>query len=217
MDNSGYVASAYELIKSQSFPGELISASRVGLMLRAAHGGSRWEKHGFKALKDLLHQMEEQGLLQIGETSHGALAIKLEDSKSPVLDPATASRDSRSMSNQLLRSEIWRAFVMEEPKGKRFLNKESAEILAGLQGSPSPVEDWIELIPISAETQRNWAKEFLAELNLTSNSKIIDSLAPYDWYRTFPATLGEHFPPLVSDWNRHRSNLVAQQGSPMVR
>lgn len=211
MDRSRYVISAYELIKSQSFSGELIPASRVGLMLRAAHGGPRWENHGFKALKDLLRQMEEQRLLQISETNGGALAIKLEDGEASAFDATTASRGSHSMSNQMLRSEIWRAFVMEEPQGRRFLNRESSEILAGLQEHPSPTDNWIELVPISAEIQRKWAKEFLTEIGLADDSTIIDSLGPRDWYRTFPAALGEHSPPLVSDWNRRRSNLVSQQ------
>ncbi len=211
MDRLGYVVSAYELIKSQSLPGELIPASRVGLMLRAAHGGPRWEEHGFKALKDLLHLMEEQGLLRIDETSRGALAIRLEDKEPPVSDPTIASGDNLSMSNQLLRSEVWRAFVMEAPPGRRFLNKKSAEVLAGLQEPPSPTEDWIELAPVPAETQRRWAKEFLSELGLTSNSKILDSLVAHDWYRTFRVALGEHSPALVADWNRRRSSLVTQQ------
>ena len=211
MDGSKFVFSAFELIKSQSSPGELIPASRVGLILRGAHGGPRWEEHGFNALKDLLLQMKEQGLLQIDETSRGALAIRLEDSKSPTLDHATTMRHDHSMSSQMLRSEVWRAFVMEEPQGRRFLNKESAEIAVGLQEPPKPTEHWIEMVPISAETQRDWAKEFLAELDLASNPKIIDSLVPHDWYRTFPVTLGDHSPPLVSNWNRRRSSLVAWQ------
>ncbi|MCY3820211.1 MAG: hypothetical protein OXH52_12745 [Gammaproteobacteria bacterium] len=159
----------------------------------------------------MLHLMEDQGLLRIDETSRGAFAIKLEDKEPPVRGPTTASGDSRSMSNQLLRSEVWRAFVMEEPPGRRFLNKESAEVLAGLQEPPSPSEDWIELAPVPAETQRDWAKEFLGELGLMSNSKILDSLVADDWYRTFRLALGEHSPALVAEWNRRRSSLVTQQ------
>ena len=211
MDKSAYVTSAYEIIKSQSSTDELISASRVGLLLRGAHGGPRWEEHGFKALKYLLREMEVRGLLRFGETSHGALAIQLDDSKNPALDPAIVSSSNLGMSNQLLRSEIWRAFVMEEPKGKRFLKMESGQVLTGLQESPSPIDDWIELIPISGEIQRSWAKQYLSEQKLVSNLAILDSLEPFDWYRTFPAALGEHSPSLVSDWNRRRSNLVAQQ------
>ncbi len=213
MDTSEYLKSAYELIKSQSSADELIPASRVGLLLRGAQGGPRWEEHGFKALKYLLREMEARGLLHLGETGGGALALRLVDSRHPAPGANDASNSSHGTFNQLLRSEIWRAFVVEEPRGKRFINKESREVLMGLMEPPPPIEDWIELIPIPAQTQRIWAKDFLAGKNLSSDSALLESLESVDWYRRFPTVLETHSPSLASDWNRHRSNLVARQVS----
>ena len=211
MDTSEYLISAYELIKSQSSADELIPASRVGLLLRGAHGGPRWEEHGFRALKDLLREMEARGLMRLSETSGGALALQLTDRADPALAANDPSNSSLGTSDQVLRSEIWRAFVVEEPSGKRFINKESREVLTGLAQPPRPVEDWIELTPIPAETQRAWAKEFLASKSLSSDSALIESLESIDWYRSFPTVLATHSPFLASDWNRHRSSLVARQ------
>ena len=155
--------------------------------------------------------MEVRELLRIVETSHGALAVKLNDNGDLAPDPAIVRSGSSGVPSQMLRSEIWRAFVMEEPKGKRFVKMESGQVIMGLPEGASPTDDLIELTPILGETQRGWARQYLSEQDLTSNSAILDSLEPSDWYRTFPAALGELSPSLVSDWNRRRSNLVAQQ------
>lgn len=208
MDKSAHIDFVYDVIHSQSPTGEPITAAKLGLELRRALGGPGWMVHGFNTLKDLLQEMERLELLQIVETDRGALAVQIENKKRPPSGDSPSVGTGRSTSRVRLRQDIWAAFVIAEPGGKRFLNKATGETRMGLREPPVPADDWLRVIPISSDAQRAWAHEFLRERDLSSNLPIVNSLTPDDWHRTFPEALREHSPVLASEWNRRRSSLV---------
>ena len=211
MDKSAYIDFVYGVIQSQSPSREQVTAAKLGLELRRALDGPSWMVHGFSTLKDLLREMEHSGLLQIVKTDSGALAVQIEDRKRLQSGDSSSVGTDRPIFKARLRQEIWSAFVIDEPEGKRFLNIATGEVRMGLRESPVPVDDWLQVIPISGDAQRAWAEVFLREHDLSSNLPIVNSLTPNDWYRSFPQALREHSPMLASEWNRRRSRLVVDE------
>lgn len=211
MDKSAYIDFVCDIIQSQSPSGEPVTAAKIGLELRRAQDGPSWMVHGFNTLKSLLQEMEHLGLLRIVETDRGALAVQIENKKRPPSGDSPSVGTGRPTSRVRLRQDIWAAFVIAEPGGKRFLNKATGETRMGLREPPVPADDWLQVIPISSDAQRAWAREFLRDRNLSSNLPIVDSLTPDDWHRSFPEALRKHSPVLASEWNRRRSRLVVDE------
>jgi hypothetical protein len=172
--------------------------------------GTSWEEYGFRSLKALLQTMEQKGVLRIGETEHGALAVQVEDKLQLQLEPAPSAAKNHSMSFRPLRKQFWLTFAFEEPKGKRYLNKKTVEARLGLSEAPSPPSDWLLVEPISRDVQQTWAREFLRERDLSTNASLTDALNQDDWYRSFSSALREESTELLSAWNRQRSNHVAE-------
>ncbi len=208
MDKSAYLDSARQVIESEASPGRLVTAAKVGLLLRRSLGGPRWQEFGFTSLKDLLLYMQQEGWVRIGETDNGALAVQVEAGAQLPLDQPGASNKNNFAPSRRLRGEYWLAFAVEEPRGKRFLNRQSGEVRMGLKAAPSPTDDWLEIEPIGE--QRAWAEEFLREHDLLSNADLTTALATPEWYRAFPEALRNVSPELVTSWNRQRSAQVAQ-------
>ena len=211
MDRTAYIDYVYQVIESQQPSNQLITAAKLGLDLRRTAGGARWVDYGFSTLKELLQEMERLGLLRIGETDRGALAVQVENKEQLPLGHSPTTDKNPPKSNLRLRQEIWSAFVIEEPRGKRFLNRSTREVRIGLREAPEPVDDWLRVVPISSDVQRAWAQEFLRDRDLISNLPIVNSLTPNEWYRSFPEALRDHAPKLGFEWNRHRSSLVAAE------
>lgn len=211
MDKSAYIDFVFGVIQPLSPSGEQVTAAKLGLDLRRLLGSSSWTGYGFNTLKDLLREMERSGLLQIVETDRGALAVQTDNKRQPQSGNSSSVGTDRQTFNVRLRQEMWSAFVIGEPGGKRFLNKATGEVRMGLRTPPAPVEDWLQLTPISSDAQREWAEVFLREHDLSSNLHIVNSLTPIDWYRSFPQALRKHSPALASEWNRHRSRLVVDE------
>lgn len=208
MDRTDYLSSARQVIESEASPGQLITAAKVGLLLRRSLGGPRWQEFGFRSLKDLLVFMEQRGWVRMGETDSGALAIQIDAGVQLPLDHPKASNKLNVAPSRRLRGEYWIAFAVEEPRGKRFVNRQSGEVRMGLKAAPSPTDDWLEIEPIGE--QKAWAEEFLREHDLLGNTDLMGALGAPDWYRTFPEALRSVSLELVTNWNRQRSAQVAE-------
>ena len=188
--------------KDRPFP-----ASRIGIFLRQSLGGPAWEKYGFRSLKDLLLAMEQSGLIVVGTTDHGALAIQLNEAPQLPLEP-TVPVAQKPTAYRPLRKAFWLAFAAEQPKGRRFFNRFSEEIRLALLEPPSG--DWVEIEPVSADTQKSWAREFLASVQLAGDPDLVTALDEAQWYRALPNALQAKSPTLAAEWNRKRSSRIAQ-------
>lgn len=224
MQKSEFASRALDILQSEAAPGQLITAAKIGLLLRREFDGPAWKDAGYASLKKFLVEMEQDGLLQVGESEHGALAAAV-TSEVPATKLGTATKnegasagkfekaaslDEQTAIHRPLRSMFWQAFAISSPPGRRFLNKATGEVRMGQKGVPESEVEWVEIEPISTDTQREWAREFLASKNLNSAEPFGDAVASDDWYRAVPSALRSHSPELASEWNRMRSANIAR-------
>lgn len=207
MERAEYINAAYNTLESLPSTDELIPASIVGHQLRRRLGGPRWTEFGFRSLKDLLREMQSFGFLEIGETTRGALAVKVAEGQRLL-----STREERpARTDQRLLPHVWAAFVIEQPRGERFIHKTTGEIRTGVEERPSPIEDWVPVPLIADDVQRTWAEEFLRKQELSPDPGFADELAAQDWYHKFPLALAQQSPRLASEWNRLRSTFVMDE------
>jgi hypothetical protein len=206
-----YVDLALRLIETESSsPGHAVTAAFLGVLLRRARPDITWEAFHLRTLKDLLIEMKRRGLIEFGENNSGALAVW------PAQRVLRLDPPPRPKTFNPLRKQFWVAFVVDQPKGRRFVHRPTGLIKMGLTESPSPVDEWIEITPVSDTLQRQWLSEFLSTRSLSKDANGIDDpvfaavLQSDDWFRELPHALADRDPQLVREWNRLRSSRVSE-------
>ena len=187
-----------------------VTAARIGLLLRRSFGRPIWKEIGHPSLKSFLEELERRGVLRIGETEHGALAVQFGDSGDFLLSPPAVQSDGRDMPSRPLLKPYWIAFALGIPKGRRFIKPETSELMIGKDEEFQADKGWIEVAPIADDEQRGWAKQFLDDKNIEISGNLGKVLESDEWYREFPKELRSIRWSLVSEWNRERSQKVAQ-------
>jgi hypothetical protein len=174
------------------------------MLLRQSHAGADWNAYGFRSLKRLLTEMESQGLVQTGNNSKGAFAVW------PKEDTLVLESPSAPRTYNPLRKPFWVAFVVDQPRGRRFFHRVSGHIRMGVSDPPSPVDEWVEIHPISGETQTQWARNFLEASELQHRHDLYDALSDPEWFRRFPGLLREIDLRWSREWNKARSIAVSE-------
>ncbi len=222
MQKTEFISRAIEFLRCESKPGQLITAAKIGMLLRREFNGPLWKEVGFTSLKEFLTSAEKLGLLQVGESEQGALAAAIIQpvaskgtESSDALRPAESfekaeSLDENAAIQRPLHSAFWRAFALDNPPGRRFLNKTTGEVRLGQRENPDTEESWIEIEPISIDIQRDWAGQFWEKKELGDAAPLKEVFQSSQWYTLFPNLLRSHSEDLVSEWNRHRSSKVAR-------
>jgi hypothetical protein len=201
-----YVDLAHQLIQSNLSPADNgITAARLGFLLRQSQPGLDWKAFGFGSLKGLLEYMEQHGLVEVGDNAKKALAVWPPTKSFELRPPAT----SKPTFNPITKP-FWVAFVVHQPQGRRFYHRPSGTIRMGLRDEPSPADEWVEITPISEETQKSWARAFITKRQLQAREELADALNEPDWYRAFPEALANIDVPLTREWNRSRSARVSE-------
>jgi hypothetical protein len=198
MDASEYVDVVLQTIHANLRPQEgLITAARLGYVLRRDHPEVSWQRFGYPSLKSFLEYLQTQALVTICHTEKEALAV----APTEQVPAATAPRLNRS-----LRRPFWIAFVLETPPGRRFIHRPSGTVRMAESEEPSPPSEWVEVEPIPQETQREWALEFVRTHCPNELAAVESIIQEEDWYLKVPEVLDQE---QKRQLNRHRSGHVA--------
>ncbi|MEX2188455.1 MAG: hypothetical protein WD875_16725 [Pirellulales bacterium] len=156
---------------------------------------------GFAKFKDVLGVLEERGVVKVGHNEKNAFAVWLMNAVTPLASITSGTNRFRT-----LRSPVWHAFVSEFPTGRRFLNGDTGDVKVGQIDEPSG--NWIEIIPVNPQSEKEKAGQFLAENWLGDNEEIRDSISSSKWYVAFPNSLANADPQLAAKWKTQRSQRV---------
>lgn len=211
VDNSQFLTAVLDVIRLNYPVGSAdgLSAARIGLLVRHAFPKLDWVSFGYPKLKDVLAELVAQGLIRTGSNRNGAFSVWLA-SESPPPFLSLKPRVSETHSS-MLRRDIWYAFVSSLPLGPRFLDRNSGAVRMAVELSPSDMENWVEIQPVSQEVQKGWASEFLSSHNLLEAEGVQKSLSGTEWFRSLADFLSQKNPELLSHWNRLRTqNTISQ-------
>lgn len=161
---------------------------------------------GFQKFGDVLRQLEQQGQIKTGLNSKNAFSIWLVDNSGA---PPAPVRGFTEFSYRPLRKAVWLAFVSTMPIGRRFLNRNTGEVKVEPEDHKNQDPEWIEIMPLGAETERGIALDFLKNNNI-DNGQIQASIQLDRWYVELPKLLSARSPALAVAWKRFRSQHVVK-------
>lgn len=163
---------------------------------------------GFSKFSDYLLRVHGDLVSVNRDDSVSDILVSLRSSTAPqpstLLSQAQTSNDTPSPT-VVIRSDVWQAFANPDPERKRFFEKDTGKIVHYLTDKQAPerveVESspdrFLEIHPISQETQVAWMKDFLNSISLPANEKaVLETLIakPYSSALnvTFSRALGSH-------------------------
>lgn len=80
----------------------------------------------------------------------------------------------------------------------------------GLPEESSPDSDWVEITPVTQDTQRSWARDFLKQNEISDEGEFLASLEGDFWYHDFVEKLRVNRPDEAQTWLRFRSSKIIQ-------
>jgi hypothetical protein len=179
-----------------------ITAAALGVLLKQASPDVDWKFFGKRSLSELLSDPLIQNRLSVIETDKKALAVQ------PIDRPATDSVSLETFNP--LRKSVWDSFVLGTPTGKRFMHRHNGIVRMGLPAAPNPVDEWVEIAPISLEEQRKWAVEFLDGIRGKFDAVRSELLGGDTWHpHVFAEALRSADEAELRQWNRFRSARVS--------
>lgn len=197
-----YLSLVVQTVVENIKPGSnYITAATLGNLLLEKSPKETWKDFGKSSLSELILDIQNTtGKLKLTKTEKGALAVSPEDGL--MVLPSTASKTN------LLKKTIWDAFVLLEPKGKRFMNCYSGVICVALNSTPEPICNWVEIPQIELKTQQKWAQEFVSNI-LVGSESVIEQLVGDNWHpQIFVKRLKELDASLAHLWNKFRTQKV---------
>jgi hypothetical protein len=180
-----------------------VTAAELGANLRQAGGGPIWEQFGFRTLSRFLQKLEVQKRIEVVQSDGGALAVRPLEVNPATLNVAVGVYNP-------LRKPVWSAFIMGGPAGRRFIHRTHGSVRLGLVTSPSPVDEWAEIIPVAEDVQQSWARDFIASENLSDYADVVAAVSAPHWHRAFPDALDTVARGLRGRWNSRRSREVSK-------
>jgi hypothetical protein len=214
MDRTAFLAAVSKLVReaSQSKEPEGLKLATLGYWIRGKLLED-WRVLGFPQLKHVVQELARSGQMRLGPDSKGALSVwsvEVSTAESPIGAPATPLPSSTtSVSNPpkfpYMRQAIWLALVSPSSV-VQYLDRRTGHVQISAVGSPGA--DWIEMPRIDQETQRNWAREFLARHGLATDSELLAALTAIDWHVLFPQMLRQRSTLLARRWQVDRSSRV---------
>lgn len=202
MDYARYLDLAVQLIQTHKRPDAPLTAAALGGLLLKAEPEVGFKTFGKRTLRELLDDLEAKGRVSLSLTEKGALAVEAVGAAPMVVKQAETY-------NPLHRA-MWEAFTFTAPQGKRFINRTTGLIRAGLAIAPNPADEWVEITPLGAELQRQWAGEFLSEQNPEIAQSLDVSLQDDGWTpHAFVSELRARDMGVARSWNAFRSRRVS--------
>jgi hypothetical protein len=204
MNIEEYVDFGFQVLKSNIDPASgFLTAARFGVLLRRANDETTWKSLGLNSLSSFLKILEGRGLVSVGPNEKKALSVWIKTDGLPPHPPAQPTKAYNP-----LRKSVWSAFVLDGPVGKRFLHRTTGAVRLGVDTSPSPVDEWVEIVPVSQDDQRKWAREYIRSKKLESKP-ITDALEAPGWYVRLTAALAAVDANAARHWNRCRSLKIS--------
>ncbi len=212
MDRQDFLSAVLNLITS-NYPEDKargLKASEVGLLVRSSMADTSWAQFGFPKLKDVLSELERQGQIRTGIDAKFAYSVWIGEEKTR--DPMGRSVPPSNETPRFrpLRKPVWTAFVTDKPRGKRFLSKSDGTVRMGLPEESNPDSDWVEMIPVTQDVQRSWARDFLKQNEISDQDGFLESLESEFWYHDFVEKLRADCPDRARAWLRVRSSKIVQ-------
>ena len=212
-----YLSEVYRVIR-ENFP----STDPTGGMTAAAAGylvklfvAPDQTQFGFLKFKDVLQQLEQQGLIRTGANSKDALSIWLIEQTGQPAPVSTRPPIGRSFVRCAKRSGT--RFTAARPAGRRFFNRATGEVKLEVQSGLETDPSWVEIVPLDYDSDRNVALDFLKE-NGVDNAEVLISLDSDRWYVDFTNAIGlfsraghgmEALP--ISSRHRHCQRMVSEK------
>lgn len=220
MTREEYLIELARLIRENFGPNNIcgrLTAARIGYLARLQLKEEP-RACGFGSLKEALLELERQGIIRTGDTPKKALAVWLVGAATvgphptaPTNEPVAVQRAEPHTSTarfQRLRNPVWLAFVSRAPTGRRFMHKDTGQVMTGQGSAPQPAEKWAEIEPVDEDSDRADASAFIESESLLDKLTLEGVLASPNWFQEFHRLLREQDPFLASKWNRRRSNRV---------
>lgn len=184
---------------------KMMTGALLGELMQQAAPDVSWKKFGKRSLFAVLEDLETDGRIEIVKTEKGALAV------SPTAGSSKSSGRQIETYNPL-RKAMWEAFVLVAPAGRRFIHQKNGTLRAGLEIAPAPADEWIEIIPVSSETQKAWAADFLSKQDLGQFTKARQLVDSQNWSApSFAGLIKEESESVFREWNKYRSSLVSSE------
>ncbi|MEB1955752.1 hypothetical protein [Xanthomonas campestris] len=220
MNYSQYLGRVVQLVSLNQKNGQPMTAAVLGSYLSSSVPEVSFKSFGKRHLREVLADLETAKYVTLTTTDKGALAVQLSDSAPATVAPEGAAQIDRITP---LKKAVWEAFLFSAPAGLRFANRISGVIQIGLTQSPTPEEDWIEITPVTNDTQHAWVLDFLGEHTNELTAEVQEALNSSHWSPPiFGQMLRKLDPGLAKRWNCYRSkmaiayvrNWLAQAGLP---
>ncbi|WP_146096136.1 hypothetical protein [Xanthomonas arboricola] len=206
MNYSEYLSRVVQLVSLNQKNGQPMTAAVLGSYLSSSIPEVSFKDFGKRHLREVLADLESAKHVTLTTTDKGALAVQLSDSA-----PATVPADFAAPINRIspLKKAVWEAFLFPVPAGLRFAHRISDVIRIGLTQSPTPEDDWIEITPVTNDTQYRWALDFLGDHANELTSEPQEFLNSLPWNPPiFGQTLRKLNPGLAKRWNHYRSKMA---------
>ena len=202
MDYARYLDLVVQLIQNHKRPDAPLTAAALGGLLLKAEPEVGFKTFGKRTLREVLDDLEARGRVSLSLTEKGALAVEAVGATPVVAKQAETY-------NPLHRA-MWEAFTFAAPQGKRFINRTTGLIRAGLAVAPNPADEWVEIAPLGAELQRQWASEFLSEQSPQLAQSLETSFNDDGWTpHAFVSELRARDMGVARSWNAFRSRRVS--------
>lgn len=192
-------------IRANLKPGTLgMTAAAAGQLVRLAAPDLTWKSFSKTSMSQILKELEGQGKIKLTSTPKGALEIQL------AAGQGSAAAVAPARTHNPLHKPVWEAFVLSRPVGRRFMHRHSGLIRSGLENSPVPMDEWIEIPTIDASEQSQWAREFALAEGESLKQSLMIWLAANTWQQIgFSKHLQSIDESASRRWNQVRSARVS--------
>ncbi|HCF2737082.1 TPA: OST-HTH/LOTUS domain-containing protein [Pseudomonas aeruginosa] len=155
-------------------PGARLKQRLKKAFVASGHGEFDEKALGFQKFTDYLLHKHGDLIKIVKPDGSGDIQVFLRSTTE-----AGGNRTTHEITSDIIRNDVWQAFVNPDPERYRFFHKETGRVLhflnsensAEKQEVESDHRQYIKITPIPGEDQVGWMREFLAELDLASEEK----------------------------------------------
>lgn len=180
-------------------------------------GGFDEKSFGFAKFADYLLRVHGELVCIERREGCGDIFVSLRSASSKRILTALSPNCAKTGNAPVIRSDVWQAFTNPDSERKRFFHKQTGKVVHYLNGQASAErseveaspELFLEIIPISKDTQAEWMKDFLDAMPLPLNEKeVLQALIAKPYSSTvnvtFSRALGSH----SMAWRNYRTERV---------
>lgn len=177
------------------------------------------QRYGFRKFQDFLEKGQSEFVRVTRHDNGGDIQVTLKDSvqavvEAPVLRPEVPPSE---WIGRPVRSDVWQAFANPDPERRRYLNRQTfqvrhftasynPEIEAEVNLNPA---QYVEIIPITGETQKSWMRDFLDAVPITGDERtVLDQMLSQPYTSALNVAFTRSLAFNATPWKRHRLKLV---------